>query len=155
MDGLDLKVLQQLMHQARMTWSELASVLGLSAPAAADRVRRLEDKGVIQGYATVVDPVSLGYTLTAFVSVTLEHPQHRAAFIAKVEALPEIQACHHITGDDDYLLKVRAQSTQDLERIISDELKSLSGVQRTRTAIALSTLKETTALPVPESDSQP
>ncbi|MEO1127523.1 MAG: Lrp/AsnC family transcriptional regulator [Cyanobacteria bacterium J06639_16] len=154
MDGLDLKVLQQLMHQARMTWSELASVLGLSAPAAADRVRRLEDKGVIQGYATVVDPVSLGYTLTAFVSVTLEHPQYRAAFIAKVEALPEIQACHHITGDDDYLLKVRAQSTQDLERIISDELKSLSGVQRTRTAIALSTLKETTALPVPESDSQ-
>ncbi|MEO0535601.1 MAG: Lrp/AsnC family transcriptional regulator [Cyanobacteria bacterium P01_A01_bin.123] len=154
MDVLDLKVLQQLMHQARMTWSELASVLGLSAPAAADRVRRLEDKGVIQGYATVVDPVSLGYTLTAFVSVTLEHPQHRAAFIAKVEALPEIQACHHITGDDDYLLKVRAQSTQDLERIISDELKSLSGIQRTRTAIALSTLKETTALPVPESDSQ-
>ncbi|MEO1352408.1 MAG: Lrp/AsnC family transcriptional regulator [Cyanobacteria bacterium J06635_15] len=154
MDGLDLKVLQQLMHHARMTWSELASVLGLSAPAAADRVRRLEDKGVIQGYATVVDPVSLGYTLTAFVSVTLEHPQHRAAFIAKVGALPEIQACHHITGDDDYLLKVRAQSTQDLERIISDELKSLSGIQRTRTAIALSTLKETTALPVPKSDSQ-
>lgn len=155
MDGLDLKVLQQLMRHARMTWSELASVLGLSAPAAADRVRRLEDKGVIQGYATLINPANLGYTLTAFVSVTLEHPQHRAAFIAKVEALPEIQECHHVTGDDDYLLKVRAQSTQDLERIISDELKSLSGIQRTRTAIALSTLKETTALPVPESDSQP
>ena len=60
MDALDLKVIQNLMRQARMTWSELAAALGLSAPAAADRVRRLEDKGVIQGYATLVDPTHLG-----------------------------------------------------------------------------------------------
>lgn len=149
MDILDLKVIGHLMRQARMTWSELASVLGLSAPAAADRVRRLEDRGVIQGYATLINPASLGYTLTAFVAVSLERPQHRASFLEKVQALAEIQECHHVTGDDDYLLKIRAQTTQDLDRIISDELKGIPGVQRTRTAIALSTLKETSALPVP------
>ena len=150
MDTLDLKVIQNLMRQARMTWSELAADLGLSAPAAADRVRRLEDKGVIQGYATLVDPTHLGYTLTAFVSVTLDRPQHRAGFLEKVQSLPAIQECHHVTGEDDYLLKIRAQSTQDLDHLISDELKGLPGVQRTRTAIALSTQKETTALPIPE-----
>lgn len=149
LDALDLKVVRHLMHQARMTWADLATLLGLSAPATADRVRRLEERGVIQGYATLIEPSSLGYDLTAFVSVTLERPQHRDAFLALVQALPEIQECHHVTGDDDYLLKVRCRSTADLERVISNEIKSLAGVVRTRTAIALSTPKETHALPIP------
>ena len=147
---LDLKVIQHLMRRARMTWSDLASSLGLSAPAAADRVRRLEERGVIQGYAALINPHSLGYNLTAFISVTLERPEHRAAFLEKVAALAEIQECHHVTGEDDYLLKARCRNTQDLERLISDELKSLPGLLKTRTTIALSTLKETTVLPIRE-----
>ncbi|MCG8364946.1 MAG: Lrp/AsnC family transcriptional regulator [Pseudanabaenales cyanobacterium] len=149
-DTLDLKIIQRLMRQARMTWSDLANSLGLSAPAAADRVRRLEERGVIQGYAALINPDSLGYNLTAFISVTLERPEHRAAFLQQVEALGEIQECHHVTGEDDYLLKVRCRGAQDLERLISDDLKSLPGILKTRTAIALSTVKETTALPISE-----
>lgn len=111
-DALDLKVLSQLMQQARMTWADLATQLGLSAPAAADRVRKLEERGIIQGYVTKVNPDSLGYSLAAFIAVTLEHPRDREGFLAQVQALPEIQECHHIAGDGDYLLKVRCQGTK-------------------------------------------
>ncbi|MFE4104998.1 Lrp/AsnC family transcriptional regulator [Almyronema epifaneia S1] len=146
---LDLKAIACLMARARITWAELASVLGLSAPATADRVRKLEEQGVIQGYHAYINPQTLGYHLTAFIAVTLSHPQHRATFLQKVAALSEIQECHHITGEDDYWLKVRCRNTQDLEHLISDELKSLEGVQKTRTTIVLSTLKESPLLPMP------
>jgi Lrp/AsnC family leucine-responsive transcriptional regulator len=151
-DALDLKVLGQLMQQARMTWADLAAHLELSAPAAADRVRKLEERGVIQGYLTQVNPDSLGYDLTAFIAVTLEHPRDREGFLAQVQALPQIQECHHIAGDGDYLLKVRCQGTRGLERLITDVLKEIPGVVQTRTTIALSTVKETISLPIPAID---
>ncbi|MEB3267040.1 MAG: Lrp/AsnC family transcriptional regulator [Leptolyngbya sp.] len=146
---MDSQVLRHLMAQARMTWAELAAQVGLSAPAAADRVRKLEERGVIQGYAACVDPHRLGYDLTAFVAVTLDHTGDRAPFLTQVNALAEIQECHHVTGEDDYLLKVRCQGTQGLERLITEGLKTLPGVAKTHTTIVLSTPKETTALPVP------
>lgn len=135
------------MGQGRTTWSELASLLGLSAPAAADRVRRLEERGVIQGYAAQVNPEAAGCELLAFISVSLAHPQQRTAFLQKVEALAEIQECHHVTGADDYWLKVRCRNPKALEQLISQELKSLDGL-KTRTMVALSTVKETSALPI-------
>ncbi|NER85068.1 MAG: Lrp/AsnC family transcriptional regulator, partial [Leptolyngbya sp. SIO1D8] len=131
--------------------SELAAHLGLSAPAAADRVRKLEERGVIQRYVTQVDPYRLGYDLTAFISVTLEYSCDRDEFLRHVHAMAEIQECHHVTGDDDYLLKVRCQGTQGLEHLITAGLKQVPGVLRTRTTIVLSTVKETIALPLPES----
>lgn len=149
LDALDSKALYHLMQQARVTWADLANHLGLSAPAVADRVRKLEEQGIIQGYVTQVDPHRLGYDLTAFIAVTLERPRDRHAFLDQVQALPEIQECHHIAGDDDYLLKVRCQGTQGLERLITDELKKVPGIVKTRTTIVLSTAKETIALPLP------
>ena len=149
LDSLDYKVIQYLMTQGRITWSELAGHLQLSAPATADRVRRLEDRQVITGYAALVNPESVGCHLTAFVAVTLEQPQHRAEFLEKVHQLAEIQECHHVTGDNDYLLKIRCRTTKDLESLISEQLKKLPGL-RTRTTIALSTVKETPVLPVKE-----
>jgi Lrp/AsnC family leucine-responsive transcriptional regulator len=148
LDALDLRVLAQLMPQARITWAELASQLGLSAPAAADRVRKLEEKGVIQGYVTQVDAACLGYDLTAFIAVTLEHPRDREGFLVQLHRLPAIQECHHIAGEGDYLLKVRCQGTRGLERFITDVLKEIPGVTQTRTTIVLSTVKETMALPI-------
>lgn len=152
LDALDLKILSQLMRQARMTWAELAAQLGLSAPAAADRVRKLEEKGVIQGYRTQIDPDSLGYDLTAFILVTLEHPRDRDGFLAQIHAMAEIQECHHIAGEGDYLLKVRCQGTRGLEQLITHHLKEISGVVQTRTTIVLSTVKETISLPISQID---
>ncbi|WP_088890655.1 Lrp/AsnC family transcriptional regulator [Leptolyngbya ohadii] len=144
----DSKILQQMMSQGRITWAELAHGLELSAPAAADRVRRLEEKGVIQGYTARINPEAIGCHLTAFVAVTLEHPRHREGFLQLVQQLTAIQECHHVTGDDDYLLKIRCRHTRDLEHLVSEQLKSLPGILRTRTTIVLSTVKETSDLPL-------
>ncbi|MBD1914119.1 MULTISPECIES: Lrp/AsnC family transcriptional regulator [unclassified Leptolyngbya] len=149
LDSLDYKVVEQLMGQGRMTWSDLAGVLQLSAPAAADRVRRLEERGVIQGYAALVNAPAVGMDLLAYVAVTLERPEHRAEFLMVVQQMPEIQECHHMAGEDDYWLKVRCRHTRHLEQIISDQIKQVRGVLRTRTTIALSTVKETPQIPLP------
>lgn len=150
LNPIDFKALQHLMAQGRITWSELAGLLDLSAPATADRVRRLEEKQVIKGYAALVDPVSVGCTLTAFVFITLDRPKHRTTFLKKINSLPEIQECHHIAGDDDYLLKIRCADARELEQLVSDELKGMTGVSKTRTTIVLSTVKETPELPLKE-----
>ncbi|MCU0526814.1 MAG: Lrp/AsnC family transcriptional regulator [Elainella sp. Prado103] len=136
------------MAQGRMTWSELATRLELSAPAAADRVRRLEERQVIQGYHAQINPEAVACDLLAFVAVSLD-PQHREAFLDLVQALPEVQECHHVTGEDDYWLKMRCRNTKALERLISDRLKALPGILKTRTTIVLSTAKETAILPIP------
>src|SRR4051794_24025968 len=106
MDAIDSNLIGHLMSHGRASWAELAQQLGLSAPAVAERVHRLEERGVIRGYAALVDPEAVGSSLSAFVAVTLERPSDRAAFLALVQRLPEIQECHHVAGDDDYLLKV-------------------------------------------------
>ena len=148
MDTSDLKALSELMMNGRMTWAELASCLGLSSPATAERVHRLEVQGVIRGFAALVDPEAVGCGLTAFIAVTLEHSEHREHFLQKMAEMQEVQECHHIAGEDDYMLKVRCRGTRDLERVVSGQIKSVPGVTRTRTAIVMNTHKETPAPPV-------
>ena len=147
LDSNDLKVIERLMENARTSWADLGTLIGLSAPAAADRVHKLEESGVIKGYSALIDPDALGYGLAAFISVTLERPENRADFLKKVNDLPEIQECHHVAGNEDYILKVRCTSTRDLERLVSEEIKSLQGV-KTKTTVILSTVKETPILPI-------
>lgn len=88
------------MSQGRITFAEPGNFLELSAPATADRVRRLEEKGVIKGYSAIVNPQAVGCGLTSFITVTLEH---RDPFLRLVADLAEVQECHHITGDEDYI----------------------------------------------------
>ena len=147
-DELDCKILEALAEDGRVRWSALAEKFGVSAPAIADRVRRLEKGGIIQGYAVRLNPESVGFALTAFVTVTLEHPRHRQEFIDYVHASQNIQACHHVIGEGDYLLRICCPSTSTLEHILSEEIKALPGIQQTRTTLALSTLKDTAALPI-------
>lgn len=149
MDSLDAKALKFLMRSGRVTWAELGQLLGLSAPSAADRVRKLEETGVIRGYAALVDPASTGHPLTAFIFVSLASHRNRAAFLRAIEKREHVAECHHITGDDDYLLKVRCRDTQDLDHLLA-ELKDKIGVARTRTTIVLSTAKESVRVPIEE-----
>lgn len=151
-DALDLKALRHLQRSGRATWAELAGILGLSAPAAAERVHRLEERGAIRGYSALLAPAAAGCGLLAFIAVTLERPRHRAAFLARIQELPEVQECHHVAGDDDYLLKVRCRGARDLDRLLSEGIKALPGVARTRTTIALGTVKETTEMPLAPPD---
>jgi Lrp/AsnC family leucine-responsive transcriptional regulator len=143
----DIKVIQYLMIQARSTWAELGTLLGLSAPAVADRVHKLEEAGVIKGYSALIDPEAVGCGLAAFISVTLEQPDQRSTFLELVNKQAQIQECHHVAGAEDYILKVRCKSPRELEELISEEIKSLPGV-KTRTTVILSTAKETPILPI-------
>src|SRR5260370_13669593 len=114
MDSLDVKAITLLMRNGRATWAEVGQLLGLSAPSAADRVRKLEQRGVIRGYAALVDPASVGHPLTAYVSVSLASHRNRAAFLLAIDKMAQVAECHRDAGDDDYLLKVHCRGTQDL-----------------------------------------
>lgn len=150
MDAVDHKILTVLMENGRASWADLAEAVGLSAPAVAERVRRLEDRGAITGYAAVVSGSQVGAHLTALVAVTLSSPDAREGFLRMVRDTVEVQECHHMAGEDDYLLKVRCGGTAELERLLSDVLKSVPGVARTRTTVVLSTVKESAIVPLPE-----
>lgn len=143
LDDIDLLIMERLRNQARASWVQVASSLGLSRQTVAERVQRLEETGVIQGYATLVNPDAVGAALAAFVAVTVDRPGQCAGFLAEVEQMDEVLECHHIAGDDSYLLKVRTSSTRGLESLITQGLKGIAGVVRTRTTIVLSTSKET------------
>ena len=147
MDPTDRKIIERIMKDGRVTWKELAFELKLSAPTIAERVRGLEEEKVILGYTAVVDPAAVGCDLAAFVGVTLARPDDREPFLKKVAKIAEIQECHHIAGDYDYLLKIRCANTKSLDRLISNEIKELKGVVRTQTTIVLGSLKETSMLP--------
>ncbi len=142
MDTIDLGILGILARDARTTFSDIAERVGLSGPSTADRVRRLEERGVISGYHAEIAPEALGLDLTAFVEVTLEAPRHREAFLATIARAAGVVACHHVAGAHAYLLKVRCAGTAGLESFVSDVLKSVDGVTRTRTTIALSSAFE-------------
>jgi Lrp/AsnC family leucine-responsive transcriptional regulator len=148
LDSIDSKAIASLQQDGRVSWADLGSALGLSAPAAAERVRKLAENGTIRGFAAVLDPDAAGFPVLAFVAVTLASQGSRTTFLNAVRRHELIQECHHVAGDDDFLLKVRARSLSELEAVLADELKGRLGIARTRTTIVLGTAKETMRLPV-------
>jgi Lrp/AsnC family leucine-responsive transcriptional regulator len=146
---LDSKLLRALVKNARSSWAELAQLIRYSPPAAADRVHRLEERGVILGYSARLDPEQVGYPLTAYVSVILDRPARRADFLKEVMKLERVLEIHHTAGNEDYLLKVVSASTRDLDHFLSEILKSIPGLARTRTTIVLATAKEAPLIPPP------
>lgn len=148
MDSIDNKIVDFLMRNGRATWSELGNLTGLSAPAVAERVRRLEETGIITGYGAITNPEKLGFGISAIISVSITHPSNREPFIQKVRELACIQECYHVAGDEDYLLKVRVRDIRELEYLVSDIIKDLPGIMQTRTKIIMSVLKESIVLPI-------
>ncbi len=146
-DPIDSKALTVLMRDGRVSWADLAEQLGLSAPATAERVRRLENRGLISGYRAIPDAAALGYELLAYVYVTAAGtPAERAPLLKAIVRHPLILECHHMAGEDDLMLKVRCRSIAQLEDLLMNDLKGRFKVTRTRTSVALSTIKETTSL---------
>ena len=142
LDSVDYKVLECLQDKGRMSWSELAAILNLSQSSTADRVKRLEEKGFIKGYAAILDYKALGIDLMAFIVVDLDKPVNRSEFVKQVIGTKEIEECYHIAGEGDFLLKVRCKNIDALEILISDTIKSIPGVIKTVTTMVLSSVKE-------------
>lgn len=147
MDAIDVRLVSLLQASGRVSQNELAHAVGLSAPAVAERIRKLEDRGVIRQYTAIVDPRTIGMDVTAFVSVVISGSRYYNGFTQKVESEPEILECHSVTGAGSHLLKIRTSSTATLERLLSD-IQAWPGVQSTTTSVVLSTLKEIMGAPL-------
>src|SRR6185503_15163040 len=142
LDAIDYKLLDLLQQSARATQMEMAAAVGLSQPAVAERMRKLEQSGVITGYTARVDGRKLGKDIIAFIGVRIEHPKYNAGFAKRILALPDVLECHRITGPDSYLLKVVTENTESLDRLISDLLRHIPGVTRTLTTVVTTSIKE-------------
>lgn len=144
---VDLKILRLVQADGRMSLAELGDRVGLSTSAVNARLARLRRDGVIRETVCLVDPAAVGLGLAAFVQVTIDRPDHEAAFLKLVNRLDEIQECHHVTGRVSYFLKIRTTDTAGLEELLK-KLKSLPGLVRTESQVVLSSPKQTTALPI-------
>jgi len=150
LDAIDLHLLALLQKDGRATHRELARQVDLSPPGLQKRLRKLEDRGVIQGYAALLDRQALGLDLLCFVQVTLAHhePQMIARFRDELGQIPEVLECHHLTGEFDYLMKVVVRNHQHLQTFLFEKLTPIPGVDKVRTSIVLREIKESTSLPL-------
>jgi Lrp/AsnC family leucine-responsive transcriptional regulator len=136
-EDIDRKILSLLCRNGRMSFTDLSRETGLSVSATHQRVRRLERRGVIRGYAAVIDPADAGLPLTAFVSIKPFDPAAPDDTAERLAHLAAIEACHSVAGDENYILKVRVASPADLENLLQ-EIRTAASVS-TRTTIVLST----------------
>jgi Lrp/AsnC family transcriptional regulator, leucine-responsive regulatory protein len=141
MDSTDLRILDELAANSRITGADIARKIHLSLPAVTERLRKLDKSGVIEQYTVRFNREMLGLKLLAFVQVWLDHT---GASEAKgyLTGLPEVLECHHIAGDYDLLLKVLVKDTSELEELLSNRIKGSPAVTRTSTTIVMSTYKE-------------
>ncbi|HYJ78423.1 MAG TPA: Lrp/AsnC family transcriptional regulator [Longimicrobiaceae bacterium] len=147
LDEIDLRLIGMLQEHGRSSQHDLALAVGLSSPAVGERVRKLEERGIIRRFTAVVDPKLLGRDVTAFIFTGIAGSQFYPEFRRRVTEHPEVLECHSITGQGSHLLKIRTDSTSTLEALLA-EIQSWPGVQWTTTSIVLSSVKETFALDV-------
>ena len=150
----DARILDALQHDGRLSYADIGAVAGMSGPSAHERVKKLEARGVIRGYTAAVDPDSVGLGVLAFMWVTQAPGTIADDLAGDFATIPEIEACHRIAGEGDYLLKIRASDTADLERIVR-VVQGTRHVYRTETDVVFSTPFERRPLPIRAADRPP
>ena len=118
LSATDARILEVLQRDGRRPYAELGAEVGMSGPSAHERVKKLEARGVITGYTAVVDPAAVGLGVLGFSWVTQAPGTAATDLTEDFAAIPEIEECHHISGEADYLVKIRARDTRDFERIL-------------------------------------
>jgi Lrp/AsnC family leucine-responsive transcriptional regulator len=145
LDQIDLKILYILQNYGRRRLAEIAEEVDLSAPAVMERVKKLESTGVIKGYQALLDSKKIGKDITAFIGVSIGNQRDMNNFAARMLHHGDVLECHHVTGDESFILKVKSANTGSLEKLLG-EIRSVEGVTRTVTRVVLSTAKESQAL---------
>ncbi|MGA9768854.1 MAG: Lrp/AsnC family transcriptional regulator [Blastocatellia bacterium] len=145
---IDKQILNILQKNSRTSNAEIARQVGLVQSATLERIRKLEERGVIKGYGVQLDGQSVGLGLLAFVFVRTEEMAGEDKVTRELARLPEVLELHHVAGEDCFLVKVRAANTEMLGRLLREKVGTIKGVRATRTTIVLNTSKETTALPL-------
>ena len=153
-DGIDRQLLDELQSDSKRSLKDIGAAVGLSAPSVMERVRKLENAGIIKGYHALLDARKVGLDISAFIGVSISSPAELAEFETWVESIPQILECHHVTGGHTLLLKVKTRNTEDLEKLIS-RIRSMEGVASTETMVVLSTHTERVEVALPPSESAP
>ena len=151
-DEIDRKILMLLQNDARLSNAAIAEQVGLTASTVYERIKKLEKKGIIQGYRAIVDPNLIGKPITAFVrlvvgTMTDNYVADKKDFVSCCREEPDVLECHSVAGEDCYVLKVQVSSTQALESLL-ERLRSYTAVSKSTTSIVLSTFKQETAVSV-------
>ncbi len=156
LDAIDYRILAALQQNGRISNAQLAAEAGISPPATSERVKRLENAGVIRRYVALLDPQKIGREIAALISVSLSIHQMESidTFIKAIQNMEEVLECHHVTGEEDFLLKVSMGSIAEYEDFILRKLTRIPGVNKVKSSFVLSTMKFETSLPLsmPEPD---
>lgn len=147
LDERDRQILALVQTDAKLPQAEIARRVGLSTAAVHERLKKLENAGIIRRYVALVDPQAVGASVTAYIEIFIEHPRYEAEFVVRALELDEVQECHHITGEFSLLLKVRVAGMEALRELLLQQLNVMKGVRQTRTIMVLSTAKEETFVP--------
>lgn len=147
-DGIDASIVKLLQGDGRISNAEIARRVGLAPSAVHERVRKLEERGVISGYAAQIDPKAADLGLLAFIFVRSDESVGEDETARILAELPEVQEVHHVAGEDCFLVKVRTRNTDALGALLRDRVKCIPAVRATRTTIVLETIKETATLPL-------
>ena len=145
MDSVDIKILRCLKDNARLTASAISEDIGLSVSAVIERIKKMENSGLIKGYTIDIDQDILGNKMVALMDVSLKHPDFYDGFVELIKANNSIASCYYQTGEFDFVLRIVTDSTEGLDEVYK-VVKGYEGVEKTETHIVLRTLKEETAL---------
>lgn len=151
-DATDIQILTILQSNARTSNADIARQVGMAPSAILERIRKLEQRGVIQGYEARIDPAALGLGMLAYVAVRTDERVGDECAGERLARIPEVQEVHHVAGEDCYLLKVRVKDAKALGRLLQDQIKAVEPVRSTRTTVVLDTLRETSLLPLHEAE---
>lgn len=147
-DGIDSQILNIMQENARVSNAEIARQVGLVPSAVLERVRKLEERGVIRGYHAEIDPKVLGLSQLAFTFVRSNDRPGGVETGEKLAQIPEILEVHHVAGEDCFLVKARARDAEAVGRLLRERLGAIATISSTRTTMVLETVKETAALPL-------
>ncbi|NNE18197.1 MAG: Lrp/AsnC family transcriptional regulator [Myxococcales bacterium] len=150
-DEIDRQLLDELQSDCKRSLKEIGGAVGLSAPSVMERVRKLENAGIIKGYHALLDARKLGLDISAFIGVSISDRQLLEAFETWADSVPQVLECHHVTGGFTLVLKVKTPNTEALEQLIS-RIRSMDAVSGTETMVVLSTHTERAEIPLPPSE---
>jgi Lrp/AsnC family leucine-responsive transcriptional regulator len=138
MDNLDQKIIELLKGNGRMSASDIARIIRLSVPAVSERIRKLEENGIIEKYTIIVNEEKLGYYMKAFILINITNKANGKELVGEIMELENVLECHHLSGEFDYIVKVIAKDGQDFERFLMEELKKIEGIKAFRSAVIFS-----------------
>jgi DNA-binding Lrp family transcriptional regulator len=150
LDQLDKKILAILQKNAKITNAQLSKEIGLSPAPTLERVKKLEQTGVIQSYHAKLDPSKIGLGVSTFVHVGLKghNKENINTFLNAIQGIDEITECHHVTGSGDFVLKIIAPDINSYQRLMLEKVSEIPVVDNLQSMVILSTLKETKSMPV-------